>query len=351
MLTRHSDKKSNFEKLGCKVYQISYEPFYQTVPYDLWLLPAKYIVRGIEYMYGKLFAEKRLIKQMDIREIDLIHSNSSREDFGAQLSEKYGIPLVWHIREFGDLDYKCYSYRKNILQFMNSHATIFVAISKAVREHWINKGIDEKKVVQIYNGVNVNCRVKKTYPRKGGRISLVMMGAVKETKGQEEIIQAITRLSADEKKRIRLDIIGDGPRSYFGRLKRIIYKNKLQDQVKLLGYKKDVVNFLYQYDCGIMCSRSEGFGRVTVEYMMAGLPVIATDSGANSELIDDQRNGLLYKQGYIEQLIEKIRYILNHEYSLEKMGCAAYDEAIKKYTSNNNAKEIYNLYLTTIKKR
>ena len=60
-----------------------------------------------------------------------------------------------------------------------------------------------------------------------------------------------------------------------------------------------------------MCSRSEGFGRVTAEYMMAELPVLASDTEANPELIREGIDGYLYKFNDIEDMTDKAMKIIS----------------------------------------
>ena len=233
---------------------------------------------------------------------------------------------------------------------MNKSATEFIAISEAVMNHWINKGIRRDKIIQIYNGVRENDTIKSNYPKKGDVIRLVMMGSLNETKGQHYVIKAIALLPEEDRKRIQVDIVGDGVTAYTKILEKLIKINHLSEQVRLLGYKKDFYRYLSKYDCGIMCSRSEGFGRVTVEYMMAGLPVIVSDTGANPEIVNHGVNGLLHKYGDVIDLAEKISYLLNNENEIERIGRNAYRTAVEKYTAHINASEIYKEYQKLLEK-
>ena len=91
----------------------------------------------------------------------------------------------------------------------------------------------------------------------------------------------------------------------------------------MLGYREDVCSLLHEYDCGVMCSRSEGFGRVTAEYMMAGLPVIASDTGANPELVNEGQTGLFYRWGDTSDLAKKIEMLADDALLCERMGLQA----------------------------
>ena len=67
---------------------------------------------------------------------------------------------------------------------------------------------------------------------------------------------------------------------------------------------------LQRSDVGLMLSTNEAFGRVTVEYMMQNLAVIASDTGANPEIITNGETGLLYELGDVESLADKMKSLI-----------------------------------------
>lgn len=349
VLISRSNKKNDFAALGCKVYQLPYEPFCQGYPDNKMKLPVKYVIRGAQYLFGRIFALRMLERKLDLSSVDLIHSNSSREDFGAVIAEKYKKPLIWHIRESGDRDFRLYSYRHDLISFMNAHAAVFIAISDHIREHWIEKGLSEKKFIRIYDGIDremyepVKCNdvLDRYVHQKCFR--LVMMGAIYEGKGQWQIIQAISRLPSEYRNRLTLDIVGDGSYSYVKKMKRMTETFCLDKQIRFLGYQEDYYSQLAEYDCGIMCSKCEGFGLVTVEYMIAGLPVVASDTGANLEILENGVTGLFYHYPEVEDLRDKLIDMMTHRTWAKRMGIAA-QKAAEKFSGKYNAVEILNLY-------
>jgi len=75
-----------------------------------------------------------------------------------------------------------------------------------------------------------------------------------------------------------------------------------------------------------MCSRLEAFGRVTVEYLRRGRPVIGTRSGGTPEIVDDGVTGLLYNPGDIEALAEQIEHVASSDAILVKLSRAALEQ-------------------------
>ena len=332
-----------YESLGCAVYQVPYASFYVGYPAQKWKYIPKLFVSGLRYWFGRIVAVSILNLQLNMNEIDLIHVNESRCDFGALLAQKYKKPLIWHIREFGGADYKCFSLRKNYIEYMNQVAVCFPVISEAVRRKWIKKGIDEKKLVRIYNGVDEEPFVKKVH--------FVLSGSLYPTKGQEELVNAIHLLPKEYRIKAHFYIIGDGNKAYIRHLKEKLEKYGNEGLFSFLGYQKNLVRMLECYDCGLMCSNSEGFGRVTIEYMMAGLPVIAADTGANPELIVEKENGLLYQKGNPQSLADCIVWMIEHPAERQRMGSWAREYAARNYSAERNAVEILHLYENVLRNR
>ncbi|MDE6377231.1 MAG: glycosyltransferase, partial [Duncaniella sp.] len=94
----------------------------------------------------------------------------------------------------------------------------------------------------------------------------------------------------------------------------------------------------------IMASASEAFGRVTVEYMMHSLAVVATDSGASEELLQDHSTGLLYPAGDIEALTQRLHLLLDDVSLRLSLGNAARQYALSHFTSRANSQAVHNLY-------
>ena len=302
----------------------------------------------LRYRIKNFFAIKKIEKQIDFNNIDLIHTNVNVCDIGAVLSRKHQIPHVWHLREFGDLDYNRIVFRKKYINFMNDNCDMFFAISNAVRKHWIAKGLSAKKVVTIYNGVDIINSKNNTDSVNNQKINFCFSGSISESKGQYKVIEALSKINELKLKKIHVDIIGDGPADYVNKLKRNVELYNLNDVVTFLGYQKNVRDLLGKYDVGLMCSRSEAFGRVTIEYMVSGLCVLASNRGANIELINDKKTGLLFDYENDKDLKEKIEWCIDNYSDIKKIGDNSQKYAISNFTSEINAKNIYSSYLKVL---
>lgn len=280
-----------------------------------------------------------------MKEIDMIHTNSSRSDIGFFLSMLYHKPHVVHLREFGDLDYECYPLNPLWVHIYNIYSSRFICVSKAIQEHWVNKGIKRDKTTVIYNGINhERVSVSHDDSKCKNPMKIVMSGGVMKSKGQYLAIEALGELPSEVKHNVTLDFIGHYWDSYKAQLDDMIIRNKLQQQVQFLGARDDVLQLLKNYHVGLMCSRAEGFGRVTAEYMFAGLGVVASDSGANSELITNMIDGLLFYKDDSRSLSKAIEYYFYHREMLIKHANAARIKARRMFTAELYAERVCKIY-------
>ena len=299
----------------------------------------------IRYKLKNIKAMHLAKKYIDFNEIDLIHTNTSVCDLGAKLAKKYNKPHFWHLREVGNIGYNRISLKRNYIQFMNNNTTNFIAISNAVKDKWTEMGIDANKVSVIYNGVDNDILLGK---KNNDKIKLVMTGSISKQKGQFLLIEAINKLTDEEKSKICVDFIGDGESDYVNKLKEMVNSYNLNDTIFFLGYKKNIKELLGNYDIGLVCSKAEGFGRVAVEYMFAKLLVISSNTGALGEIIENNKTGLLFNYPSIDDLKSKISCAINNKDLIKKMSNNAYNDANKKFTAEINAKNIYNNYIRII---
>lgn len=273
--------------MGLEVVECPYGSFMQAKPSEPWKIPVKYLLYDAKYHFGRIFGPKFVEQAIDFNSIDLIHSNINRVDIGAQLAQRNNIPHVQHVREFGDLDFGCWSYVSNPGRHVSAGADELICISKAVRSYWVNaKCVNPNKTRVVYNGVNQSRFISKQ-KRYDDEVRFVMCGAISKTKGQMTVYEAFRSLPNNLRERSYLDFYGEmSPEAAL--INKRISKDGLSSRVRLLGRSSDIPQLLCRYDVGIVASRAEGFGRVTVEYLAAGLRVLASDSGANKELLTDE---------------------------------------------------------------
>lgn len=240
---------------------------------------------------------------------DLIYSNSSVIGFGAQLAEEMDLPHFYHVREFAKKHYNMdfYPSRKILLTYF-AKAEAIICTSEVIKQEVVGSSFSPS--YYIYNGIftdfPVEIRTKSKDP-----FTFITVGLLHPQKNQMEALKAFHLLSKKEKN-IRLVILGSGRAYYQKLLEWYIKRNGLSEMVSMPGYVSNTKDYYQTANAFLMCSAYEAMGRVTIEAMAHGLPVIGLISGATPELIKDGQTGLLYQNGP-KELAEKMNQLLQEE--------------------------------------
>lgn len=250
---------------------------------------------------------------------DIIYSNSSVMYIGAWLAERLGKPHVWHIREFGALDYNLDFYPS--LDYFNTQlakAKAIICISKAIQNH-----IGDKfKTQLIYNGVFKAAPVQKVAELSSNTtkpdFNFLIIGAIHPNKGQLEALRAFRKVNKIYPN-TSLTIAGSGQKLYFYLLKLYTGLFGLNKCVQFTGYVSNPDKLYRHCDAVLMCSRYEAMGRVTVEAFAQSKPVIGLNSGGTPELIADGENGFIYNLG-VDKLAEAMLRLVKDPALAQRMG-------------------------------
>ncbi len=116
----------------------------------------------------------------------------------------------------------------------------------------------------------------------------------KPQKNLFDLLSAFERVYAHEP-RARLEIIGDGVLR--PHIEQWVCERNLERVITLHGWKQLVAPIMKTWHTFVLSSLWEGLPCVVVEARLLRLPVISYDTGGICEVITDQENGLLYKQG------------------------------------------------------
>ncbi len=250
---------------------------------------------------------------------DVVHSNTVTTCHGAIAAKLLGLPHLWHLQEFGEEDqglifYFGHNFSCRLFGYLS---TVVIVLSKALAGKY-GRLIDPSKIAVIYPSMHLADRhsldADSADPRStrgDRRFRCVIVGALREGKRQEDAVLAMAHLKQNGVM-AELVIVGGGDAPYILRLKEIIREHGLEDRVLMTGQVRDASQFIRDSDALLVCSKSEAFGRVTIEAMLAGKPVIGADGGATPELIRNGENGLLYRVASHAELAEKICHLLEH---------------------------------------
>lgn len=306
---------------------------------------AEDIYRNAVFNSKAIFKIEKLIDEL---KPDLVMTNTIVSPWAALAAHFKQVPHVWFVREYGDIDHRHVFElgREKMLQDINTLSSLVVTNSETLGKY-IEGPVEKAKIVPLYTPFDLELLERKSQQhgvnpfKNSDSLKLVITGKIAPGKGQTEAAAAVARLIAKGHD-TELCIIGkvlepgdDGP------LLQVIKEHQLEEKVHLVGHQSNPLAILKYANVGLMASRQEAFGRVTFEYMVLGLPVVGTDSGATPEMIDDGKNGYLYRSNDIDGLSEKLlNYAKNRELAKEH-GAAARHKAENMMGGRYNADALF----------
>lgn len=330
LLTPSHNKLNDFcDDNGIENYSVSFNGFMYP-KHDRYAL-FKYNLRKIQYLLNRDTSIQNIEKNIDVNSFNLIHTNTCTQDIGLKLSIKYNIPHIWHLREGGLKQQNLVPYIHDLSKYMLDNNTYYIAVSNSVKEEWTKIELPENRIKVIYDGIDIPRKYLFNKSVSSNLARFVLVGSYSEIKGQIQVIRAISLLSKEYKEKLIVDFWGVGTKKYTRMLVKEVNKHDLSSIINLRGFSDSILENLPYYNVGFNCTRIEAFGRSTVEYLVSGIPVIASNLGANIEIINDS-NGVFYEYNNIEDLKNKIMYMIDNHYNYNNYDIS--NQASKLYSSD-----------------
>ena len=245
-----------------------------------------------------------------------------------------------------------------LLQFFARRAGLVIANSNATAETFVATGGRRAVVEVVYNGFDPEnfarpqdfvlsaLRAKLDLPT--GRL-IGIFGRLTRWKGQHVALEALRSLPG-----VHLAIVGEAlftedDRAYREELQRTAEEPGLQGRVHFLGFRSDVTELLHAMDVVVHCSvAAEPFGRVIVESMLAGTPVVATRGGGVDEIITDGQDGFLVSPADPAALALMVGKIIQEPDLSAKISATALESARERFSMEKTVGRIRQLLMDIV---
>ncbi|MBI4468811.1 MAG: glycosyltransferase family 4 protein [Acidobacteria bacterium] len=276
-------------------------------------------------------------------ETQLIHAHGWKAQLVALLMRpSVDVPQIWHVHDFPSRR----AFGRLYGLVAGQTADLFVAISEAVARD-LPAGLP---VEVVHNGIAPRPEENGKAGRFTGRPSIAMIGALAPWKGHDVFIRAIAVL-APEFPTLRAEIVGDeiyetgGHRGFRGSLEALRGDLGLTERVVFRGWLDDIRPVL---DRALILAHAstepEPFGRVLIEAMAAGLPVVASSGGGVAEVVVDGKTGLIVKPGDHLELAQALSRLLRDPELRRAMGEAGRARVGKVFSIHQQVRTIAGLY-------
>lgn len=186
----------------------------------------------------------------------------------------------------------------------------------------------KRKTALVYNGVKASLYEERKSENFG---KMVVASHLRESKGIQDLIEAVNLLPEENKVLLQIDIYGEGPMQM--ELEREVKLYHLENQITFKGSSSELPHLLQGYSYLLQPTYMECFSLSILEALAANVPVITTPVGGNPEIIKEGENGFIFKAGDIQTLSvilgkvlekrnrfdKKVDLLIKEEFSLERM--------------------------------
>jgi glycosyltransferase involved in cell wall biosynthesis len=291
------------------------------------------------YYYGakKKYLDWVASRQLATGRYDLFHSWSGDCLQSLRVAKKMGIPSIveiptWH-RDRGKVGDRLppaasetpKNWKENLLQtrerFIEEYdlADLLFVLSQKAADTFRVQGFSEDKLYYLPRGVDVE-RFKPG-PRPP-IFRAVFSGALIERKGIHHLLEAWHRLDLKE---AELWLVGSVHEEAKPHLKKY-----WRDNIKVVGFKRDVENYLSQGTVHVFPSQCEGSAKVVYEAAACGLPQITTREAG--DVVNNGVEGIIIQPGNVGELAAAILELYRHPETVERMSVAARKRVVDNFT-------------------
>jgi glycosyltransferase involved in cell wall biosynthesis len=291
------------------------------------------------YYYG---AKKKYLDWVASRHLatgryDLFHSWSGDCLQSLRVTKKLGIPSIveiptWH-RDRGKVGERAAtpppepgrSWKENLLQtrerFIEEYdlADLLFVLSQKAADTFRVQGFPEDKLYYLPRGVDVD-RFKPG--RRPPIFRAVFSGALIERKGIHHLLEAWHRLDLKDAELWLVGSVHEEAKPHL--------KNFWRDNIRVVGFKRDVENYLSQGTIHVFPSQCEGSAKVVYEAAACGLPQITTREAG--DVVNDGVEGIIVQPGNVGELAAAILELYRHPETVARMSEAARQRVVDNFT-------------------
>ncbi len=217
----------------------------------------------------------------------------------------------------------------------NSYAGIKAYGTPPSKTFCIHNGFDMSRIKSIDSVPDIRKKMKAE-----GKKILGMVAIFAERKDHPTLVKAALNLLKTRNDFV-IVFIGIGPLE--ASIKNMIPEDH-KDSFVFLGQIANVFAYIKEFYAGLLVSKVEGMPNSIMEYMALKKPVIATDTGGTSELVESGKTGYIVKRSNINELCEKINMLLDRPELAEKFGDAGYLRVKEKFQLTTMTQKFVDIY-------
>ena len=237
-------------------------------------------------------------------------------------------------------------------------ANLVTVNAEAVKKYVVQDlGVRSDMCRVVPNGIDLDAfdnaarmGLRESKPRKARRdCSVVCVVANLRPEKRLNLVLDAYRRVTEERRSVAMQLWLVGQGTMQAQLANQSCRTGIQDQAVFWGYRDDVPAILTGVNIGVLASRTEGLPNVILEYMAAGLPVVATRVAGTPELVMNGETGFLVPPGSPDALAEAIAHLLNDPSLAVRMGKAGRAVVERRFSLDLMVKQTQAVYHSLLK--
>jgi len=297
-----------------------------------------------------------IIRELRARRADVLICHGYKADLlGWMAARRVGIRVLSVSRGWTSHTRKV-RFNEGLDRWILRHMDRVVCVSDGQAAKVRRAGVHHDRIRVIHNAIDL---ARFDRPDVGGRAILeslfptppalivIGVGRLSPEKGFDQFVEA-ARILAPRYPTTGFMIVGDGPDRAM--LEGRVREAKLVDRFVFAGFRSDVDNLLPGADVLVQSSYTEGLPNVVLEACAAGIPVVATDVGGTSEVVQDGVNGYLVPSGDPEILATRLGELLSAPAQRRSMGADGREFVRKEFSFARQSADYLEL-LTELEQR
>jgi glycosyltransferase involved in cell wall biosynthesis len=315
--------------------------------------------RGLLRTVRAAFASRRDLRRLaGDRPFDLVYSNSVAILGGALHARRAGCPHVWHVREIKAGSRGLTAGFRALVRGLSSA----VIANSSPTLDWIRGPHADARYRVVWNGVpdaapaQRRAEVRASFELADEDVLFVFVGRLNAWKGQGLLVDAFERLVATTagESHARLLIVGSafqGQEHFEDELRVAVERSACHDRIRVLPFRAEIDPVWEASDVVVVPSlEPEPFGRVAIEAMSFGKPVIAAAHGGLLDIVADGATGRLFAPGDANAL-EAAMHDLMDAPARARMGAAAVARQRAMFSVETYAAQVRDTLLSVLPHR
>jgi glycosyltransferase involved in cell wall biosynthesis len=234
--------------------------------------------------------------------------------------------------------------------WVNRRVHRFIAVSQAVHRGALDRCEANPERLRVVpngiwpvdtSGLTPTERIRSELGVPTGAPLIVSAARLEPEKDLATLVRAMQSVGSSEPAAV-CAIAGEGSQAEL--LRELIRTNRLQDRVKLLGFRTDALSLIRAADLFVLPSLEEPAGLVLLEAMAMARPIVASRSGGPLEIVQDGESGLLVTPGDSDALAGAIGRLLQSPSSCREMGMRGYTRFREQFTAQRMARMTVDVY-------